>query len=835
MSICPCDQIVVPELHIPAGLNALPRQIRAFPEIRRALLAAIPQKPALREWRARNSQDLGLLLIDMWAYVSDVLAFYDERIANEEYIRTAVRRPSLRRLVGLLGYVPSPGQAAFVTLAALAEGRTGFTLPAGTAFRSDAFGTEPPQVFELSQDTPIHPLRNEWTIGPQQTAGLSQPTPSLAALGATSTTDPRRFLVFDTNNFGLARDRLVVVTGAAGPQPSRVKNITPFGAKDGKTYVEVELAAEIDLGGETDPSNVSVQVPTVSAVVTKNPPSNDLQGDTEALTPGSPGTAFLDSIYRQIHQGDQILVVGATAALQVTTVDIVRESTVSVFSQSQQDGNGHVTQTTKALQAVTKLTLHDLSKDQNADNNQISFSFAFVKGGTLTTVGKTELAPADFSSPGASITGIVTPPPDATASNGALLVGPEFLLADLDKNGVDFQGTLRIDAAGRATLTASDTSGFPSSLRTPITAFGNLVVATRGESVNGEVLGSGDPTVAGQQFKLKKKPLTYVPANNDVGRTSTLRISVDGVQWREVGSFFNCGPQSQVYTVRFDDDQNAIIAFGDGVNGARLSAGVGNVIASYRFGSGAAAPPAGAIQQIARSVIGLRAVRSPVKAFPGKDPDTADQIRQAAPRTALLFKRLVSTEDFEGYASFYAGVVKAAAEFVWNADKQQPGVAVTVIGDVDTGKLRTALIALAEQSLIITVAPAIALPMDLTLNVEVDPTFNSDDVLAAVVTKLTDPATGPLAPAQASIGGQFLASPLYETVQDVPGVVSLQSAALSLVFPEPDISIDANLGADHVVCVPAGTYFDFVGPDASITTAVAKSQGAASASREKGC
>jgi hypothetical protein len=37
------------------------------------------------------------------------------------------------------------------------------------------------------------------------------------------------------------------------------------------------------------------------------------------------------------------------------------------------------------------------------------------------------------------------------------------------------------------------------------------------------------------------------------------------------------------------------------------------------------------------------------------------------------------------------------------------------------------------------------------------------------------------------------------------------------------------------VCVPAGTYFDFVGPDAQITTSVAVSQGAASASREKGC
>jgi predicted phage baseplate assembly protein len=353
--------------------------------------------------------------------------------------------------------------------------------------------------------------------------------------------------------------------------------------------------------------------------------------------------------------------------------------------------------------------------------------------------------------------------------------------------------------------------------------------------VNGEVLGSGNPTIGGQQFKLKKKPLTYVPANNDVGRTSTLKVAVDGVLWREVGSFFNCGSQSQVYTVRPDDDQNTIITFGDGVSGARLPAGVGNVIASYRFGSGAAAPPAGAIQQIARSVIGLRAVRSPVQAFPGKDPDTADQIRQAAPRTALLFKRLVSIDDFQGYASFYAGVVKASAEFVWNQDRQQPGVAVTVIGNVDVAKLRTALIGLAEQSLIITVTQAVAIPMDLNLNVEIDTRFNTSDVLAAVVKKLTDPDTGPLAPAQASIGGQFLASPLYETVQDVPGVISLQSASLSLVFPEPDISIDANLGADHVVCVPAGTYFDFVGPDAQITTSVAVSQGAASASREKGC
>src|SRR5215471_16479689 len=130
MSNCPCDKTVTPRLIIPAGLDALPRQARAFPEVRQALLAGIPSKSALRAWRARGGQDLGLMLLEMWAYVSDVLAFYDERIANETYLRTAQRRPSLRRLVELLGYFPAPGVAAKVVLAALADGRDQVTLPA---------------------------------------------------------------------------------------------------------------------------------------------------------------------------------------------------------------------------------------------------------------------------------------------------------------------------------------------------------------------------------------------------------------------------------------------------------------------------------------------------------------------------------------------------------------------------------------------------------------------------------------------------------------------------------------------------------------------------------
>ena len=96
----------------------------------------------------------------------DLLAFYDETIAHESYLRTARRDPSVRMLVGLLGYRPRPAVAAQVRLAIKASGRLAIVLPSGLAVRSSAFGSEKPQVFELDADTHVHPLLNGWRLAP---------------------------------------------------------------------------------------------------------------------------------------------------------------------------------------------------------------------------------------------------------------------------------------------------------------------------------------------------------------------------------------------------------------------------------------------------------------------------------------------------------------------------------------------------------------------------------------------------------------------------------------------------------------------------------------------
>ena len=38
----------------------------------------VNQQRPLQDWRAREGDDLGVMLLEMWAYVLDVLAFYHE-------------------------------------------------------------------------------------------------------------------------------------------------------------------------------------------------------------------------------------------------------------------------------------------------------------------------------------------------------------------------------------------------------------------------------------------------------------------------------------------------------------------------------------------------------------------------------------------------------------------------------------------------------------------------------------------------------------------------------------------------------------------------------------
>jgi hypothetical protein len=71
----------------------------------------------LRDLRSRASNDPAIAMLDAWATIADVLTFYQERIANEGYLRTAIERRSILELARLVGYFLRPGVASSVYLA----------------------------------------------------------------------------------------------------------------------------------------------------------------------------------------------------------------------------------------------------------------------------------------------------------------------------------------------------------------------------------------------------------------------------------------------------------------------------------------------------------------------------------------------------------------------------------------------------------------------------------------------------------------------------------------------------------------------------------------------
>ena len=132
--------------------------------------------PALGRLGARSDDDFSIALLDAWATVADVLSFYQERIANEAFLRTAVERRSVLELARLLGYELGPGVAADAWLAfTLDEPRTPgappplpVTIPPRTKVQSIPGPDETPQTFETVEPIEAHVERNAMRVQTKQ-------------------------------------------------------------------------------------------------------------------------------------------------------------------------------------------------------------------------------------------------------------------------------------------------------------------------------------------------------------------------------------------------------------------------------------------------------------------------------------------------------------------------------------------------------------------------------------------------------------------------------------------------------------------------------------------
>jgi hypothetical protein len=167
---CHCCEVPEPATPAPGhnrpALSAIAFRVGTYASFRRAMLQEISRHPELAYLRTRLDEDYSITILDLWAIVSDVLAFYQERIANESYVRTARLRDSLLRLVRLLDYHLRPGVAATTLLAITVEKDRLVRVPAGLLVQSVPAQDEKPQKFETIEPVVATPFWNKVRIVP---------------------------------------------------------------------------------------------------------------------------------------------------------------------------------------------------------------------------------------------------------------------------------------------------------------------------------------------------------------------------------------------------------------------------------------------------------------------------------------------------------------------------------------------------------------------------------------------------------------------------------------------------------------------------------------------
>lgn len=155
------------------GLSAIAYRVGTWNQFYQSLLARLStaELSPLSQLTSRESTDFAIALLDAWATVADVLTFYQERIANESYLRTAIERVSILHLARLIGYELRPGVAASTVLAFTLEDAPGaprqVEIPAGTKVQSVPKPGEQAQTFETLTS---FVARAEWsTLKPRLT------------------------------------------------------------------------------------------------------------------------------------------------------------------------------------------------------------------------------------------------------------------------------------------------------------------------------------------------------------------------------------------------------------------------------------------------------------------------------------------------------------------------------------------------------------------------------------------------------------------------------------------------------------------------------------------
>lgn len=695
--------------------------------------------PPLTNLTTRDTSDLSIALIDSWAMTCDILSFYQERIANEGFLRTATERRSILEMARAIGYELAPGVSASAYLVYVVEdgplSPRVVIVPKGSAVQSVPQKEELPQTFEVSEDTEV---RVNWnTLVPQQSERqvLAPALSSLLIVGPVPQLNRGDYLliqpeganplevrkvrentfVSESNTSVILLDPITTVSFTPQAMPGAVfastyRNSDLFNQIEESTlqgqitereldYEEIELVAK-----ESRAKLVNPKAPAIPSTATNLPvgvyffkyrTSNfghnapkfdtlqkvvDPLDSTKTITPGFSAGSYENC--KITLKYNAAWPSGANFHLERSVSDL--RAGEPILLQKGSDAPKPFQIKTIIEASVAEYTLMGKSTGLTVD---------YLPNRTSTTELDTYVLRTTTILAGASSLQLAPKPITDDIAKAATTLILDNMVTGLEAghtmsiSGESIQepGVVRTELAAVKRVTHKlglTTIEFEDPLqngyvRSTVTINANLVKSNHGAIVPSEILGSGDASKIHQTFTLKKKPLTYVSSSDPSGATSTLEVRVNGVLWQQVRSLYSSGPSDKVYCVRIADDGVVSVKFGDGKKGSRLPTGTFNVLATYREGIGTAGlVKATTLTLPKRKPLGIRSVANPKDATGGVDPESQEDARTNAPSTVLTMDRIIARKDLEDFARAFAGVGKASATEVF--DKQIQLLLLTV-------------------------------------------------------------------------------------------------------------------------------------------------------------
>ncbi len=837
----PCGCCTLPVVPTPLtvdnrpALSAIVYRVGTYASFREAMLLAIADAPELGALTTWSDDDYAITIVDLWAAVADVLTFYQERYANESYLRTAQFRDSILRLAGLIGYRPRPGIAARTALAFTLDNGMRLTIAAGQKVQSVPVAGAQPQTFETLDSVTadwrfnrlrVYPLTaavNPLAVGTSEALLDRVHGPALAAGLAPNA----NVVVFNDGTGDAVEEKKVATVRSEGDrtfvswktavtQPAWGLSTRVFRFRRTLRLYGVNAPEQITAPFTPDPSAPSRIVWRLAALT--------------SLGSGAGNTIQLDSRYEGISAGSRLLIAdsGKGGVKTLVTVKAVRETTAAL-SYSAAGTTFDVPSTT----AVTELTVAPLlAANLPAISNRRSVVVYDLQGDGLSFAGSNY--PAALTGDTVYLPGRYAPDEqgpavvvERTVVGGQFQPGILLRPPDLEKGRqvliTDDSGTVA-NATIKSAVTIVPANPKPGQLchlaipllpdaplsldASSAVLLANVAPASHGESVTGELVGSGDSSAAFQRLSLRKKPLTWLPAANAGGAASTLQLFVDGIRWAQTAQLYGKSGSARVYELITSDDGSTTVQFGDGSMGAVLPTGANNVVANYRVGSGLAGRVgANSLTTLLAKPPGLSNVTNPEAADGGADAETLAQARENAPRTVRTFGRIVSLRDFEDQVTASGEVAKAVATFIW--DGLDRAVYLTVAGqqgalfsDAGLRELADNLKAVRDTNHRLRLANYNRVSLQVRAGVAVKPEYVAGSVLAEARSRLLEW----LSFDNLGLGQTVNLSDIYRVLQETPGALFVDIDLLQYKRPAgvSDAAYVAYLASRGAEFLPTG-------------------------------